>query len=56
MENRYLKRKIVKCAASNKDLWPNLTPEQQAGIERGLQDIDQGKVTSHEDVKKRFGF
>jgi hypothetical protein len=47
--------KVVKDSSSEKDWWPNLTPEQRAGIERGLQDIDQGKITSHEDVKKRFG-
>lgn len=47
--------KVVKDSASERDWWPNLTPEQRAGIERGLQDIDQGKITSHEDVKRRFG-
>ncbi len=32
-----------------------LTDEQKAGIERGLKDIDEARVISHEHVKKHFG-
>ena len=48
--------KIVKSnSSSNKDWWDDLTNEQKAGIERGLRDIDAGKVVSHKDVKDRCG-
>lgn len=32
-----------------------LTDEQKAGIERWLKHIEEGRVISHEQVKKRFG-
>ena len=47
--------KVVKDSKSERDWWQDLTSEQKNGIERGLKDIDEGRVTSHEDVKKRFG-
>ena len=47
--------KVVKDSQTDKDWYEGLTSEQKSGIERGLKDIDEGRVTSHEDVKKRFG-
>lgn len=47
--------KAVKDAKTEKDWWEELTPEQKSGIERGLKDIDEGRVTSHEEIKKRLG-
>ena len=47
--------KVVKDANTDTDWRHDLSPEQKAGIERGLKDIDEGKVTLHEEVKKRFG-
>ena len=47
--------KVVKDSTLENDWWQDLTPKQKDGIERGLKDIDQGRVTSHEEVKKRFG-
>jgi len=47
--------KVVKDSKSENDWWKDLTLEQKSGIERGLKDIDEGRVTSHEEVKKRFG-
>ena len=47
--------KVVKDSKSENDWWEDLTPEQKIGIETGLKDIDAGRVTSHEEVKKRFG-
>jgi len=47
--------KVVKDSKSENDWWEDLTLEQKTGIERGLKDIDEGRVTSHEEVKKRFG-
>ena len=48
--------KLVKDAkVSNNDWWYDLSNEQRAGIERGLKDIDTGRVTHHNDVKLKYG-
>ena len=48
--------KVVKDSSSDKkDWWHSLSKEQQLGIQRGLQDIEQGKVISHDDVKSKYG-
>jgi hypothetical protein len=47
--------KIVKDSnVSRDDWWQDLTSEQKAGIERGLKDIDAGRVTPHDNVKLRY--
>jgi len=33
----------------------DLTEQQIKGIQRGLKDIDEGKVVSHDIVKKKYG-
>ena len=51
---KYLK--IVKDARTgNKDWWDDLTEQQRLGIQRGLKDIDEGRIVSHSDVKKKYG-
>lgn len=48
--------KIVKDSSRNKtDWWHDLTDEQKTGIERGLKDVDSGKVHSHNDIKLKYG-
>lgn len=48
--------KVVKDSKSNeKDWWNDLTEQQKLGIQRGLQDIDEGRVVTHKDVKKKYG-
>jgi hypothetical protein len=48
--------KLVKDSnTSQRDWWNDLTDEQKAGIERGLRDIDAGKIHSHKDVKLKYG-
>ena len=48
--------KIVKDSdISNNDWWHNLTDEQKSGIERGLEDVDDGRVTPHDIVKLKYG-
>ena len=37
------------------DWWNDLTKEQIQGIQRGLKDIDVGRIVSHEDVKRKYG-
>ena len=34
--------------------WEDLTEYQKRAIEKGLKDIDEGRVTPHKDVKKKF--
>jgi len=48
--------KIVKDSSeTGSDWWQDLTDEQKDGIERGLQDIDAGRVTPHDQVKDKYG-
>ncbi len=48
--------KIVKDSRENgKDWWNDLTDEQKQGIQRGLEDIDNGRVISHDEVKLKYG-
>lgn len=44
--------KVVKDSRSgDQDWWSELTEQQRDGIQRGLKDIDEGRVVSHSDVK-----
>lgn len=48
--------KVIKDqSTSQTDWWDELTDEQKAGIERGIKDIESGRIVSHEDVKKKYG-
>jgi hypothetical protein len=48
--------KIVKDSSeTGSDWWQELSNEQKRGIERGLRDIDAGRVTPHDQVKKEYG-
>ena len=48
--------KVVKDSdTSNHDWWRELADNQKKGIERGLQDIDQGKIIPHDVVQKKYG-
>lgn len=46
--------KLVK-ESRNHDWWIDLTEQQIQGIQRGLKDIDEGRIVSHEDVKRKYG-
>lgn len=48
--------KIVKDSnVTNSEWWHDLTDEQKSGIDRGLKDVDAGRVISHDNVKKKYG-
>ena len=48
--------KIVKDSKSyNNDWWDDLPESQKSGIERGLNDIKNGRTVSHDDVKSKYG-
>ena len=47
--------KLVKdSTSSEEDWWHYLTPEQKLGIKKGLRDIDNGRIISHEEVKEKY--
>jgi len=39
----------------NNDWWNDLTNQQVQGIQRGLKDVDEGRLISHDDVKRKYG-
>ena len=39
----------------NRDWWNDLTEQQKLGIQRGLKDIDEGRIVSHNEVIKKYG-
>ena len=47
--------RIVKESCTTDDWWNDLTEEQKQSIDRGIEDIENGRVTSHEDVVKKYG-
>jgi hypothetical protein len=48
--------KIVKeSRETDQDWWHDLSQDQKFGIERGLKDIDAGRVTSHSQVASKYG-
>ena len=42
--------------AIGEDWWEGVSHEEKARIERGLEDIKSGNLTSHEEVRKKYGF
>ncbi len=40
--------------AEDKDWWNNLSEEDKASVERGLQQADKGNFVSHDDAMKVF--
>ena len=48
--------KIVKDSKSTEyDWWEDLSENEKNGIERGLKDIEAGRVVSHDEVKSKYG-
>jgi len=48
--------KIVKDSKpSNHSWWDDLSDNQKKGIERGLKDIDNNRVTPHDKVRTKYG-
>ena len=47
---------INESEATDTDGLNDLTDEQKTAIERGLADIDAGRIHSHEEVKQKLGF
>lgn len=48
--------KIVKDAnVTHDDGWLSLTEEQKSELEEGLKDVDEGRITPHDEVKRKYG-
>jgi hypothetical protein len=47
--------KIIKDTDSNEDWWDELTEDQKQGIQRGLKDIEEGRVVPHDEVRLKYG-
>jgi hypothetical protein len=47
--------KIIKDTDSNEDWWNELSSEQRQGIERGLKDIEDGRVIPHDEIRLKYG-
>lgn len=39
----------------SEDWWNELSKEEKESIERGLKDIEEGRIHSHESVQKIYG-
>jgi len=48
--------KIVKDSIlSDSDWWDDIPNEQKKSIQRGLDDVDAGRVVAHDVVKRKYG-
>jgi gas vesicle protein len=50
----YLKM-IKDNSEDQEDWWDSLSQEVKEGIEKGMKDLKEGQVFSHEMVKKKYG-
>jgi hypothetical protein len=46
--------KLVKIAEES-DWWDAISDEEKKSIERGQQDINEGRIVSHSEAKKLYG-
>ena len=47
--------KSFKDSSTENDWWDELSDEHKMGIEKGLADIQEGKVVTHDDVTRKYG-
>ncbi len=48
-------RMVKDSRTSGHDWWNDLTEEQKSAIERGVEEIKEGKIVAHEDVVRKYG-
>ena len=48
-------RRIQEEHINSEDWWNELSKEEKESIERGLKDIKEGRIHSHESVRKIYG-
>lgn len=49
-----LKELKEKSASNQKDWWTSISAEERMSIERGLEDSENGRVTPHSEIRKRY--
>ena len=55
MDDQSLIDKLMKLRKKEKtDWWNEISTDEQKSIEKGIQDADNGKLTSHSNVKKIY--
>lgn len=48
--------KVVKdTQETGNDWWEELNEVQKKGVEKGLNDVKEGRIFSHEEVRKKYG-
>jgi hypothetical protein len=47
--------KIIKDTGSKDDWWHELSDEQRQGIQRGLKDVEDGRVIPHDEIRLKYG-
>ena len=45
---------LLKGENTEEDLWDSLSAEEKAAIEEGLDDLENGRIYTHEEVKKQM--
>jgi hypothetical protein len=40
--------------SSKSDWWDQITPDEKESINRGLDDLQQGKVIPHDQIRKKY--
>tara|TARA_R110001583_G_scaffold190362_1_gene354541 strand:+ start:2355 stop:2588 length:234 start_codon:yes stop_codon:yes gene_type:complete len=55
LDDQSLIDKLIKLRKKEKtDWWNEISTDEQKSIEKGIQDADNGKLTSHSNVKKIY--
>lgn len=48
------KLKLLREQEKNTDWWDEISEEEKASIQRGLEDVKAGRVVPHEEVRKKY--
>ena len=55
LDDQSLIDKLMKLRKKEKtDWWNEISTDEQKSIEKGIQDADNGRLTSHSNVKKNY--
>lgn len=51
---RMLKELKEKSASNQNDWWNSITAEERMSIERGIADSENGRLTPHSEIRKKY--
>lgn len=54
-ETIYYLKGVKDSKTTNSDWWNDLPDNVRKELEKGMEDVDMGRITSHEDVKQKYG-